>query len=62
MFDVGPGNYPATDPALLDRMVEAARNYRMSPQERFEQRVSFVYGQMSGDMTKEQVRKLLAGQ
>lgn len=55
-----PGlNAPATDPDLLFRLVAAARDYKMSPQEVFAQRVSFVYGQMNGKVTKEQVRAVL---
>lgn len=50
---------PETDPDLLDRLVEAARNIKMSPAEVFEQRVSFVWGQMNGEMTKDQVRERL---
>jgi hypothetical protein len=57
---IDPNGYPATDPTLLDRLVDAARNYRMTPQEVFDQRVSFVYGQMNGEVTKEWVREQLA--
>ena len=51
----------ATDPDLLARLVNVARNYRMTPQEVFDQRVSFVFGQMNGAMTKDQIRSLLSG-
>lgn len=33
--------------ADLEALVERARRHRMSPQERFEQRVSFVWAQMA---------------
>ena len=32
----------ATDPALLARLIEQARSHKMTPQERFDQAVSFV--------------------
>ena len=50
-----------TDPDLLARLVDAARNHKMTPQERFEQRVSFVYGLLShrSKLTKEDVRAFL---
>lgn len=45
----------------LDWLVRLARNHKPTPRERFEQRVSFVYGQMTpGVMTKDQVRAYLA--
>lgn len=47
---------PRTDPELLARLMEAARNYRMTPQEVFDQRVSFIYGQMNGVWSKDRVR------
>lgn len=53
---------PKTDPALLARLLEAARNYRPTPQEKFNQRVSFVYGQMMGRVSKERIRAILQGQ
>lgn len=47
--------------ALTDELIEHARNYKMTPQERFEQRVSFIYGQQDFDnpnpRTKEQIRQ-----
>lgn len=56
---------PHTDtPANLGALVERARAHRMSPQERFDQRVSFVWGQMAGGHdapTKAWVRDRLAG-
>lgn len=50
-----------TDPVLLERLVEAARNHVMTPRERAEQRVSFVYGMLSSKstLTKEDVRAML---
>lgn len=52
-----------TPPELLARMVNAARNYKMTPAEVFEQRVSFVFGQLSTDspLTKDDVRRRLSG-
>lgn len=46
----------------LEEALEHARNHVMTPAERFEQRVSFVYGGMSSrsTTTKDQVRKWLS--
>lgn len=44
----------------LALLMERARNHRMTPREKFEQRVSFVYGQMGGAITKEEARRQLA--
>lgn len=52
---------PKTDPALLLKLAEAAR-YKMTPEERFAQRVSFVYGQMSGQISRDRVREILLSQ
>jgi len=52
-------NIPKID-VELERLIEESRNYVMSPEERWEQCVSFVYGQLgfdNPDITKEQVRK-----
>lgn len=46
------------DDRVLERLVEAARNHKMTPAERRAQLVSFVYGQMGGD--REEVRQMLA--
>lgn len=50
--------------AQLTALIERARNHVMTPAERFEQRVSFVYGQQDYDSlhkrTKDQVRAHLA--
>jgi hypothetical protein len=46
----------------LDRLVEAARAHVMTPAERFEQRVSFIYGQMAdghGALSKDDIRQKL---
>lgn len=47
----------------LTALIERARNYKMTPQERFEQRVSFVYGQQdwsSGNTkSKDEIREML---
>jgi len=48
----------------LDRLIERARNHKMTPHERFEQRVSFVYGQQDWSSphqrTKDEIRQHLA--
>lgn len=51
-----------TSPELLAAL-DRVRGYKMTPAERFEQRVSFVYGQMGADsaMTKDEVRAILRG-
>lgn len=46
----------------LEQLLKEAKDYKMSPEERFEQRVSFVYGQLmdcNPNITKDQVRKAL---
>lgn len=45
----------APNAASNDLLKEAAK-HKLTPEEIFEQRVSWVYGQMRGDMTKDQVR------
>ena len=43
----------------LDELLEAARHYRMSPEEREEQRISFAYGNVvieNPSITKDLVR------
>lgn len=47
-----------TDPSLL-ALLEAASKRKMKPAEIREQRVSFVYGQMGGRVSKEWVRERL---
>ncbi|WP_394662876.1 hypothetical protein [uncultured Sphingomonas sp.] len=51
-----------TSPELLAAL-DRVRGYKMTPAERFEQRVSFVYGQMSARSTlsKDKVRAILRG-
>jgi len=46
----------------LAALVERARHIRMTPAQRFEQRVSFVYGQLSegSPLTKDAVRRMLS--
>lgn len=43
--------------------LERAKNHKMSPEEKFEQRVSFVYGQQDYDSpvkkTKDEIRQIL---
>lgn len=53
---------PKTDPSLLERLVHAARHHRMTAEERFAQRVSFVYGQLGGALSRERVGEILRGQ
>ena len=50
------------DPPALTALIERARQHKMTPQEVFDQRVSFVWGQMRGDVTKEWVRARLSGE
>jgi hypothetical protein len=45
----------------LEALLEAARNHEMTPEERREQRISFVYGNLAIDdptVTKEHVRQV----
>lgn len=51
---------PALDPELA-RLLLASKDYVMTTEEAFEQRVSFVYGQLPDEspLTKEQVREYL---
>ena len=50
----------AIDHELLSRLVSEARSVQMGVAEYREQRVSFVYGQMNGALTKDEVRAKLA--
>ena len=47
----------------LEALIERAKKHIMSPEEKFEQRVSFVFGQQDYDnpnqLTKDQVRAML---
>ena len=46
----------------LKQALERARNHVMTPEEKFEQRVSFVYGQQDHDkpgLSKEEIREIL---
>lgn len=47
----------------LKALLERAKNHRMTDEEYFEQRVSFVYGQQDYDnpnpLTKDQIRRVL---
>jgi len=49
----------------LEALIERARNHKMTPNEKFEQRVSFVYGQQdwsSGNArSKEEIRQAIIG-
>lgn len=48
----------------LERLIESVRNHVMTPAEKFEQRVSFVFGQQDYDkpgLTKDEVRQALKG-
>ena len=51
-----------TDPALLARLIEAARNHKMTPAERYEQRISMIYGLLPfrSTLTKDDVRNWVA--
>jgi hypothetical protein len=50
-----------TSPELLARMVGLARNYKMTPAEVKAQRISFVYGQIGGDVSKAEIARILYG-
>lgn len=52
---------PATSPRLL-ALIERARHHRMTPAEKAEQRVSFVYGQIGGTLSKDAIRAMLYGE
>jgi hypothetical protein len=47
----------------LRAAIERARNYKMTPQEKFEQRVSFVFGQQDWSSgctrTKDEIRQAM---
>lgn len=47
----------------LEKLIERARNHKMTPREHFEQRVSWIYGQQDWDsphqLTKDQIREHL---
>lgn len=48
------------DPELLE-LLERAKHRKLTPDELFEQRVSFVYGQIGSDskLTKDEVRGII---
>lgn len=50
----------------LEHLLKKAREHQMTPKEKYEQRVSFVYGQLAFNpkrtITKEDVRRILAEQ
>lgn len=50
---------PLRDDRSLDALLRAAAGRKMTPAEVREQRVSFVYGQMGGRVTKDWVRDRL---
>lgn len=50
------------DSDRLRDLIERARHHKMTPEEKFEQRVSFVYGQQSHrgpQRTKDEIRRHL---
>lgn len=52
-----------TDPELL-ALIERARNHVMTPQEVFDQRVSWIYGEHvlgGGTRTRAEIRQMLIG-
>lgn len=51
---------PTTDQQLL-ALLEQAKHHKLTPNELFEQRVSFVYGQLGPDnkLTKDEVRSII---
>lgn len=50
-----------TDPALLQALKDAAQR-KMTSEEAFEQKVSWVYGNVSSGYTKDQIREILRQQ
>ena len=48
-----------TSPELLEALKKAV-SIKMTPAQRREQRISLVYGQLGGTMTKERIREILA--
>lgn len=52
---------PKTDPELLARLIAAARDYKMTPQDYRDQRVSFIWGQMGhkSGLSKDEIRAML---
>lgn len=57
------GSLPSITPELQD-LLERSRNYVMSPEERREQRISFVYANLSSrsTLTKDDVRRIMEEQ
>jgi hypothetical protein len=53
-----------TDPEILQKLIDSVRNYKMTPDDKFRQKVSFVYGQQDYDSpiqwTKRQVAEFIA--
>ena len=47
------------DSERLQALIDKARDHKMTPAERFEQRVSFVHSGSPDGMTKDQVRAML---
>lgn len=57
-------NWGCPDRPELNALLERARNYVMSPAERREQRISFVFGMLPfrSTMTKDDVRRIMEEQ
>jgi len=55
--------HAGTSPELL-ALIEHARDYKMTPHERREQKVSFVFGMLSSksELTKDDVRRIMGEQ
>lgn len=58
VYSIGAAMQHRTDQRLL-ALIERARHHVMTPAEKFEQRVSFVYGQLMGRIPKDEVRRQL---
>lgn len=46
-------------PDRLPELIERARHYVMTPEQMRAQRISFIYGQMSGEVSKEYIAQRL---
>lgn len=58
------GDYPPPSSARIDAdLLEMIRKAApMTPEQLFEQKVSFVFGQIGGSITKDEVRRMLLEQ
>ena len=49
-----------TDPAVLQKLIDSVRGYKMTPEEKFRQKVSFVYGQQDYDSPRQFSKREIA--